>query len=165
MADNVAITPGSGASVAADDIGGVLHQRVKISIGADGSAADLDMGREDAASALPVVLSTEDKATLDAIKDAVEDTAPVAVTGGTSHCATSVVSPSTSATTLAIARSTRSWARLVNKGTVRVYYGEATVTTSNAYLDPDEWTYWPAVTLVQGITASGTGTILVEDAY
>ena len=36
MADNVTITPGSGASVAADDIGGVLYQRVKLIEGADG---------------------------------------------------------------------------------------------------------------------------------
>jgi hypothetical protein len=40
MADNVAITPGSGAIAAADDIGGVLYQRVKVSHGADGSATD-----------------------------------------------------------------------------------------------------------------------------
>ena len=40
MADNVAITPGSGATVAADDISSVLYQRVKISHGADGSATD-----------------------------------------------------------------------------------------------------------------------------
>ena len=40
MADNVNITPGSGATVAADDIGGVLYQRVKVSHGADGSATD-----------------------------------------------------------------------------------------------------------------------------
>jgi hypothetical protein len=40
MADNVAITPGSGAIAAADDIGGVLFQRVKVSHGADGSATD-----------------------------------------------------------------------------------------------------------------------------
>jgi hypothetical protein len=40
MADNVAITPGSGATAAADDIGGVLYQRVKVSHGADGSATD-----------------------------------------------------------------------------------------------------------------------------
>ncbi len=40
MADNVGYTPGIGASVAADEIGGVLHQRVKLSIGADGSAVD-----------------------------------------------------------------------------------------------------------------------------
>jgi hypothetical protein len=40
MADNVGYTPGSGATVAADDIGGILHQRVKLSIGEDGSATD-----------------------------------------------------------------------------------------------------------------------------
>ena len=40
MADNVAITPGTGATVAADDIAGVMHQRVKLSVGADGSATD-----------------------------------------------------------------------------------------------------------------------------
>lgn len=37
MADNVAITPGMGATVAADEIAGALHQRVKITIGADGT--------------------------------------------------------------------------------------------------------------------------------
>lgn len=36
MADNVGITPGIGATAAADDIGGVLHQRVKLTLGADG---------------------------------------------------------------------------------------------------------------------------------
>jgi hypothetical protein len=38
MADNVGITPGSGATAAADDIGGVLYQRVKIVTGTDGVA-------------------------------------------------------------------------------------------------------------------------------
>lgn len=37
MADNVAITPGSGATAAADNISGVLFQRVKIAVGADGT--------------------------------------------------------------------------------------------------------------------------------
>jgi hypothetical protein len=41
MADNVAITAGSGTTIAADDIGGALHQRVKISQGADGSGTDV----------------------------------------------------------------------------------------------------------------------------
>ena len=41
MADNIAVTAGSGTTIAADDIGGVLHQRVKISQGADGSATDV----------------------------------------------------------------------------------------------------------------------------
>jgi hypothetical protein len=41
MADNVGYTPGSGASIAADDIGGVLHQRIKLGVGADGAATDV----------------------------------------------------------------------------------------------------------------------------
>jgi hypothetical protein len=41
MADNVGYTPGTGATIAADDISSVLYQRVKISAGADGSATDV----------------------------------------------------------------------------------------------------------------------------
>lgn len=41
MADNVGYTPGSGAVIAADDIGGVLHQRMKLGIGGDGVAVDV----------------------------------------------------------------------------------------------------------------------------
>lgn len=36
MADNVAYTPGSGATIAADDIAGALHQRIKLTLGGDG---------------------------------------------------------------------------------------------------------------------------------
>lgn len=41
MADNIGYTPGTGATIAADEIGGVLYQRMKIGIGADGTATDL----------------------------------------------------------------------------------------------------------------------------
>jgi hypothetical protein len=44
MADNVAITAGSGTTIAADDIGGVLHQRVKLALGADGTGVDAVAG-------------------------------------------------------------------------------------------------------------------------
>lgn len=49
MADNVAVTPGSGATVAFDDISGIMYQRVKIGVGADGSATDVS-----SAAPLPV---------------------------------------------------------------------------------------------------------------
>lgn len=49
MADNVGYTPGTGATIAADDLSGVLYQRVKISEGADGSATDVS-----AANPMPV---------------------------------------------------------------------------------------------------------------
>lgn len=43
MADNVAITAGSGTSIAADDVGGVFYQRVKVTWGPDGTANDADV--------------------------------------------------------------------------------------------------------------------------
>ena len=49
MADNVGFTPGTGATISADEIDGVLHQRVKMQFGADGSATDVSN-----ASPLPV---------------------------------------------------------------------------------------------------------------
>jgi hypothetical protein len=36
MADNIGYTPGSGATIAADDVGGALLQRIKVVLGADG---------------------------------------------------------------------------------------------------------------------------------
>lgn len=50
MADNVALPAVSG-SVAADDIGGIKHQRVKVEFGADGTASDVSN-----ANGLPVAL-------------------------------------------------------------------------------------------------------------
>ena len=41
MADNVGYTPGTGATVAADEIDGVLYQRVKLTSGEDGTATDV----------------------------------------------------------------------------------------------------------------------------
>jgi hypothetical protein len=55
--DNVGYTPGVGATVAADDIGGVLHQRVKIGVGSDGTAVDVSSANPmpiTAPSALPI---------------------------------------------------------------------------------------------------------------
>jgi hypothetical protein len=41
MSNNVGYTPGAGATIAADEIDGVLHQRVKLGIGEEGIAEDL----------------------------------------------------------------------------------------------------------------------------
>jgi hypothetical protein len=41
MPDNVAYTPGAGATIAADEIAGVLYQRVKPVTGVDGQASDV----------------------------------------------------------------------------------------------------------------------------
>jgi hypothetical protein len=44
MVDNVAITAGTGTTVAADDISSVYYQRVKLALGADGTANDAKAG-------------------------------------------------------------------------------------------------------------------------
>lgn len=55
MADNVAYTPGSGATIAADEIGGVLYQRIKPAIGEDGSAVDVSLSNP-----MPMVANQSD---------------------------------------------------------------------------------------------------------
>ena len=53
MADNVGYTPGSGATIAADDIGGALYQRVKPTFGIDGVATDVS-----STNPLPAIIAT-----------------------------------------------------------------------------------------------------------
>ena len=68
MADNVGFTPGTGALIAADEIAGVLHQRVKMQFGADGEATDVS-----SADPLPVVVpGVSTDATLSALKASID---------------------------------------------------------------------------------------------
>ena len=63
MADNINVTPGSGKTIAGDDVSGVLHQRVKISLGADGSATDALGGAGAVAAGVQrVTLASDDPA-------------------------------------------------------------------------------------------------------
>ncbi len=54
MADNVEISAGTGTSIAADAVGSVYYQRVKLTYGADGTCSDVNSG-----SPLPVVQTGE----------------------------------------------------------------------------------------------------------
>ena len=69
MADNVQFqsatpaTPAATELVAADDIGGVKYQRVKITLGADGAAdMDLDSGQQTMANSMPVAIASNQTA-------------------------------------------------------------------------------------------------------
>lgn len=63
MADNIEITAGTGTTVAADDISSVWYQRVKLSLGADGSAVDAVAGAGAVSSAVQrVTLASDDPA-------------------------------------------------------------------------------------------------------
>lgn len=54
MADNIGYTPGAGAIIASDDIGGLQHQRIKVVIGSDG----VSNGDVSSTNPMPVVVST-----------------------------------------------------------------------------------------------------------
>lgn len=60
MADNTTLNAGTGGDViASDDIAGVKHQRVKLSLGADGTAADAPVGGGVEAGTLRVTLASD----------------------------------------------------------------------------------------------------------
>ncbi len=87
MADNVAITAGSGTTIATDDIGSVQYQRVKVVWGPDGTANDTDTA---AGKALPaLMLGTQVTVSTDVTRPA--DT--------TAYAANDALSNSTSAPT------------------------------------------------------------------
>jgi hypothetical protein len=69
MADNVAITPGSGATIAADDVGSVLYQRVKLGLGADGAATDALGGAGAVAAGVQRVTLASDDPAVVALQD------------------------------------------------------------------------------------------------
>lgn len=101
MADDIAITPGSGATIAADDVGGVLYQRVKLGLGADGSATDaLGGAGTNASGVLRTTIATDD-----AMSAAITDpgyTATASITrpsDTTAYAADDAMSNSTSAPT------------------------------------------------------------------
>ncbi len=68
MADNTTLNPGTGGDViASDDIGGVKYQRVKVAVGADGSATDATE-----ATPLPTSVNGELLEALEAVRFAIQ---------------------------------------------------------------------------------------------
>lgn len=59
MADNVAITPASGATIATDNVGGVQYQRIKLDLGGDGASSPFLRGQQTRANSLPVTLASD----------------------------------------------------------------------------------------------------------
>jgi hypothetical protein len=59
MADDIAVTAGSGTTIATDEISGRHFQRVKLALGADGTAADAGVGEGAATGGLRVDLATD----------------------------------------------------------------------------------------------------------
>lgn len=64
MADNITVDEGTGKAIAADDISSVWYQRVKLSVGDDGSAADAKSGNGTAAGSLRVTVASDSTGTV-----------------------------------------------------------------------------------------------------
>jgi len=80
MSDNIDVTPGTGKTVATDDVGGAQYQQVKVNIGADGVATPLNAGAGAVASGtLRTTLGSDDPAvvSLAALQAAAVSTGPV----------------------------------------------------------------------------------------
>lgn len=74
MADNVAITAGSGTNIAADDVSSVYYQRVKLDYGADGATAPVT-----AVTPLPIIPFTLPANFIKGATAAITDTTRTAV--------------------------------------------------------------------------------------
>lgn len=132
MADNIGYTPGSGATIAADEIGGVLHQRVKVSVGADGAAADVSSTNPlpiAAPSGLPLPTGAATEATAVALLARV----PAAVTPTVSSVASSATS-----VTLIASNANRRRLTIANDSTaiLRVGYTSPVSLTTASYVVP-----------------------------
>jgi hypothetical protein len=81
MADNVAISPGAGVTIATDDVGGVQYQRVKLDFGGDGVAVPLITAIDSAVGATDPVIGAGHKRvdTLAALTPAASDWAPAQI--------------------------------------------------------------------------------------
>ena len=85
---------------------------------------------------------------------------------GSSTLANGQVAPTTTAATLLAARDSRKRVVFVNRGTVNVFIGIATVTTANGIqLSPGDSLTLYTTALTQAITASGTGAIHYIEEY
>lgn len=82
MADNVTL-PGTGTVVAADEVGGVVYQRVKLALGADGAAADLAPGQAAMAASVPVAIASNQSAVAVSLATAPALVASAATIGAT----------------------------------------------------------------------------------
>jgi hypothetical protein len=62
MADNVAITAGSGTDIATDDVSSVHYQKVKLDAGGNGLSVPVIAGQQTMAASVPVVVASDQTA-------------------------------------------------------------------------------------------------------
>ncbi len=157
MADNVAITAGSGTSVAADDIASVFYQRVKLSLGADGTAVD-------AVAGAGVVGTGVQRMTL------ASDDPLVALVGAPTVGTITSVASSASDVTILASNATRKGAYIYNDSTQVLYLALSNVTSSATVFTQkmaagDSFSLLPGsyTGVIKGIWASANGNARVTE--
>lgn len=156
MADNVAITPGVGTSIATDDIGGVQYQRVKVTFGVDGSASDVNSGNP-----LPVT-GTFFQATQPVSGTFWQATQPVSIAATVAISATALPLPSGAATETTLSGLNTKTPPL---GQAAMAASSPVVIASNQSSIPVTGTFWQATQPVSGTfwqaTQPVSGTITI----
>lgn len=85
---------------------------------------------------------------------------------GSTAIASGQVAPTSTAATLLAARETRKRVTFVNRGSVSVWVGPATVTSANGLeIKPGESYVMYSTALIQAITASATGAVQYLEEY
>lgn len=124
MADNVAITPGSGVSIATDDVSGAQYQRFKMDIGGDGVSVPVVVG---GSNGVPAALVSS-PATGIYIRPAAGETFPVSIAGTVAISAAAAITVQALVTAPVFVRlsdGTNPIATLPVSGTVAVTQGTA----------------------------------------
>jgi len=138
MADNTTLNPGTGGDIiSTDDLGAVKVQRVKVQIGADGAAADVNVG-----NAMPIRIVA-------------------------SSSSVNAVSTSGTSATLASASSGRLRIVIVNDSSATLYVKYGTTASSSDWtvkLAPDSTLDEDAYTgRIDAVLSTGTGTARVTE--
>ena len=147
MADNIDVTPGTGKTIAADDITGVLHQRVKISQGADGSATDVS-----ATDPLNVTLANT----------GVNSTALKVDGSGATQPVSGTVTANAGTGSFTVTQGTASNLKVDLSGTAA--NATALKVDGSAATQPVSGTFWQAIQPVSGTVTANAGTNLNTSA-
>lgn len=146
MSDNIGYTPGTGAIVAADNIAGVLHQRVKLGVGGDGVAVDVST-----ANPLPIT-APGGIAVTGALTDAELRASAVPVSGPLTDAELRAAAVSVSAASLPLPSGAATAANQPDVRTTHPLYGDRGAVVRQAPAD-----IWSV-----GFEASGSGLLAPE---
>ena len=161
MADNTVLNLGTGGdTIASDDISGAKHQRIKVTLGDDGTAVDQIGGSGvNGTNTARVTIATDDTLV-----------GKLAIKAGAANIAMGQVSVDATSTGIEIvaARAARRTVTIVNHGTTQVFLKGGSVASTTGVLlvgTVGASATFESVSQIKGITASGTVTVSYVEEY